>query len=148
MRQGLAKARPRFCVSNLGHYYYVPAESGAVRIKDVSQATFECVYEVERPQLCSVKKTQSSRGRVEAIDSQFTKMDALETKQSVPEVDRDYWGYQSYEASPPDGDARLAKVAPAASFSSVPHVALPNNDGDAIKTICRIVGFPDRKDPE
>ena len=54
MRQGLAKARPRFCVSNLGHYYYVPAEFGTVRIKDVSQATRFRIYEVERPQLCSV----------------------------------------------------------------------------------------------
>ena len=39
MRQGLAKARPRFCVSSVGHYYTLPAESTKVRIKDVSQAT-------------------------------------------------------------------------------------------------------------
>ena len=31
MRQGLDKARPRFCVSSLGVYYYVPAEFGTVR---------------------------------------------------------------------------------------------------------------------
>ena len=112
-----------------------------MRIKDVSQATFECVYEVERPQLCSVKKTQSSRGRVEAIDSQFTKMDALETKQSVPEVDRDYWGYQSYEASPPDGDAGAATMAPAAGFDRLPQLALPNDDGDAVEAIRGAVGY-------
>ena len=75
-------------------------------------------------------------------------MDALAAEPRVPQVDRDYWGYQSYEESPPDGDARLTKVAPAAGFGSLPHVALPNNDGDAVKAICRIVGFPDRKDPE
>ena len=57
MRQGVAKARPRCCVSDVGHDYYVPAEFGTVRIEDVSQATRFRIYEVERPQLCSVKKT-------------------------------------------------------------------------------------------
>ena len=57
MRQGLAKARPRFCVSDVGHDYYVPAEFGTVRIKDVSQATLFRIYEVERPQLCAIKET-------------------------------------------------------------------------------------------
>ena len=75
-------------------------------------------------------------------------MAALAAEPRLPEVDRDYWGYQSYEESPPDGDARLAKVAAPASQRRVPHVALPNNDGDAVEAICRIVGFPDRKDPE
>ena len=75
-------------------------------------------------------------------------MAALAAEPRVPEVDRDRRRRQSYEESPPDGDARLAKMAPAASERRVPHVALPNNDGDAIQTICRIVGFPDRKDPE
>ena len=63
-------------------------------------------------------------------------------------MDRDRRCCQSYEESSPDGDARFEEVAPEAGFSSVPHVALPNYDGDAIRTICRIVGFPDRKDPE
>ena len=63
-------------------------------------------------------------------------------------MDRDRRCRQSYEESPSDGDARLTKVAPAASFNSIPDVALPNNDGDAVKAICRIVGFPDRKDPK
>ena len=36
VRQGVAKARPLSCVSDVGHYYYIPAESGTVRIKDVS----------------------------------------------------------------------------------------------------------------
>ena len=148
MRQGLAKAGPRFRVSNLGHYYYVPAESGTVRIKDVSQATLECVYEVERPQLCAFKETCSSRRFGKTTRPQFAAVAALAAEPRLPEVDRDYWGYQSYEASPPDGDAGSEEVAPPAGFSSVPHVALPNNDGDAVKTICRIVGFPDRKDPE
>ena len=54
VRQGLAKARPRFCVSDVGYYYYFPAESGTVRIKDVSQATRFRFREVERPQLCAI----------------------------------------------------------------------------------------------
>ena len=36
MRQGLAKAGPLSCVSDVGVYYSLPAELGAVRIKDVS----------------------------------------------------------------------------------------------------------------
>ena len=36
VRQGLAKAGPRFCLPNLGYYHYIPAESRTVRIKDVS----------------------------------------------------------------------------------------------------------------
>ena len=36
VRQGLAKAGPRFCISNLDYYYSLPAEFGTVRIKDVS----------------------------------------------------------------------------------------------------------------
>ena len=75
-------------------------------------------------------------------------MAALAAEPRVPEVDRDRRRRQSYEESPPDGDAGFEEMAPEAGFSSVPHVALPNNDGDAVKTICRIVGFPDRKDPE
>ena len=75
-------------------------------------------------------------------------MAALAAEPRVPEVDRDRRRRQSYEESPPDGDARPKEVAPAAGFGSVPHVALPNYDGDAVKTICRIVGFTDRKDPE
>ena len=75
-------------------------------------------------------------------------MDALETKQSVPEVDRDYWGYQSYEESPPDGHTRVTTVAPAPSVNSLPHVALPHNDGDAVEAIRSIVGCPDGTDPE
>ena len=75
-------------------------------------------------------------------------MAALAAEPRVPEVDRDRWRRQSYEEGPPDGDARFEEVAPEAGFSSVPHVALPNNDGDAVKTICRIVGFPDGKAPE
>ena len=63
-------------------------------------------------------------------------------------MDRDRRCRQSYEASPPDGDARPKEVAPPPSQRRVPHVALPNNDGDAVKAICRIVGFPDRKDPK
>ena len=61
MRQGLAKAGPRFCVSNLGHYYYIPAEFGTVRIEDVSQATRFRIYEVERPQLCTFPETPAPR---------------------------------------------------------------------------------------
>ena len=55
-------------------------------------------------------------------------------------MDRDRWGYELDEASPPDGDARAAEVAPAPGFSSVPHVALPNNDGDAVEAIRGAVG--------
>jgi hypothetical protein len=80
MRQGLAKARPVLCVSDVGHYYYIPAESGAVRIKDVSQATRFRIYEVERPQLCAVQETWSSRRFSKAPRPQFTKMDALEAQ--------------------------------------------------------------------
>ena len=36
MRQGLAKAGPLLCVSDLGVYYSLPAESRTLRIKDVS----------------------------------------------------------------------------------------------------------------
>ena len=36
MRQGLAKAGPLSCLSDVGVYYSLPAESGTVRIKDVS----------------------------------------------------------------------------------------------------------------
>ena len=75
-------------------------------------------------------------------------MAALAAEPRVPEVDRDRRRRQSYEESPPDGDARPKEVAPAAGFGSVPDVALPNYDGDAVEAICRIVGFPDRKDPE
>ena len=75
-------------------------------------------------------------------------MAALAAEPRVPEVDRDRWSGQSYEESPPDGDAGVAEVAPTASQCGVPHVALPNNDGDAVKAICRIVGFTDREDPE
>ena len=75
-------------------------------------------------------------------------MAALAAEPRLPEVDRDYWGYQSYEASPPDGDARVTTVAPAPSVNSLPHVALPHNDGDAIEAIRSIVGCPDKKDPE
>ena len=57
VRQGLAKAGPRFCLPNLGYYHYIPAESRTLRIKDVSQATRCGFREVERPQLCAVKKT-------------------------------------------------------------------------------------------
>ena len=73
MRQGLAKARPRFCVSDVGHDYYVPAEFGTVRIKDVSQATLFRIYEVERPQLCSQRFSKAPR-------TQFAAVDALEAQ--------------------------------------------------------------------
>ena len=56
-------------------------------------------------------------------------------------MDRDHWGYELDEASPPDGDARPKEVAPAAGFGSVPHVALPKYDGDAVEAIRSIVGF-------
>ena len=148
MRQGLAKAGPLLCLQNLGVYYTLPAESRTLRIQDVSQATFSSFREVERPQLCTVKKTQSSRRFGEAARPQFAAVAALAAEPRVPQVDRDYWGYQSYEESPPDGDAGVTEMAPAPGERRVPHVALPNNDGDAIQTICRIVGFPDRKDPE
>ena len=36
MRQGLAKAGPFMCLSDVGVYYSLPAESRTVRIKDVS----------------------------------------------------------------------------------------------------------------
>ena len=36
MRQGLAKAGPRSCLSDVGVHYSLPAESRTVRIKDVS----------------------------------------------------------------------------------------------------------------
>ena len=36
VRQGLAKARPLSCLSDVGVYYTIPAELGTVRIKDVS----------------------------------------------------------------------------------------------------------------
>ena len=148
MRQGLAKARPLSCLSDVGVYYSLPAEFGTVRIEDVSQATLECVYEVERPQLRTVKKTQSSRRFGKAARPQFAAVAALAAEPRVPEVDRDRRRRQSYEESPPDGDAGLAEVAPAPGERRVPHVALPNYDGDAVEAICRIVGFPDRKDPE
>ena len=63
-------------------------------------------------------------------------------------MDRDHWGYQSYEASPSHGDVCSEEVAPAAGFDSLPHLALPKYDGDAVEAIRSIVGFPDRKDPE
>ena len=63
-------------------------------------------------------------------------------------MDRDRWGYELDEASPPDGDARAAEVAPAPGFNSLPDVALPDNDGDAVEAIRSIVGFPDGTDPE
>ena len=77
MRQGLAKAGPLLCVSDLGVYYSLPAESRTLRIKDVSQAT-QCGFrEVERPQLCTVKKTQSSRRFSKAPRPQSPAMAAL-----------------------------------------------------------------------
>ena len=36
MRQGVAKAGPLSCLSDVGVYYPLPAESRTVRIKDVS----------------------------------------------------------------------------------------------------------------
>ena len=36
MRQGVAKAGPLLCLSDVGVYYSLPAESRSVRIKDVS----------------------------------------------------------------------------------------------------------------
>ena len=75
-------------------------------------------------------------------------MAALEAQSSVPQVDRDRWGYELDEESPPDGDVCAAEVAPAAGFDSLPHVALPHDDGDAVEAVRSIVGFPDRKDPE
>ena len=86
MRQGLAEAGPRSCVSDVGHYYYVPAESGAVRIKDVSQATRFRIYKVERPQLCSQRFSKAPRQSSEEVA-------ALEAQSSVSEVDRDRWRY-------------------------------------------------------
>ena len=112
-----------------------------MRSKDLSEATRCGFYEVGRPQLCPQRFSKAPRQSSEEVA-------ALEAQSSVPEVDRDRWGYQSYEEGPPDADARLAEVAPAAGLSSVPRVARPNNDGDAVEAICRIVGFTDRKDPE
>ena len=71
-------------------------------------------------------------------------MDALEAQSSVPEVDRDRWRYELDEASPPDGDAGAAEVAPAPGVNSLPQLALPHNDGDAVEAIRSIVGCPDR----
>ena len=80
MRQGVDKARPRFCVSNLGYYYYVPAEFGTVRIKDVSQATLFRFWEVERPQLCAFQATLYQRRCVKTINTQPPEVDALEAQ--------------------------------------------------------------------
>ena len=62
-------------------------------------------------------------------------------------MDRDHWGYELDEASPPDGDARPKEVAPAPGERRLPDVALPNHDGDAVEAIRSIVGFPDGTDP-
>ncbi len=105
MRQGVAKAGPRFCVSSLGVYYPIPAESRAVRIKDVSQATRCGFREVERPQLCAFPETPSSRRLRKAPRPQFAAVAALAAEPRVPQVDRDRWGYELDEESPPDGDA-------------------------------------------
>ena len=141
VRQGLAKAGPLSCLSDVGVYYYFPAESRTLRIKDVSQATRCGVYEVERPQLCSIPETPSSRRFGKAPRPQFTAVAALAAEPRVPEVDRDRRRRQSYEESPPDGDARPKEVAPAAGVNSLPHLALPDNDGDAVEAIRGAVGF-------
>ena len=63
-------------------------------------------------------------------------------------MDRDRWGYELDEESPPDGHTRVTTLAPPAGFNRVPDVALPQYDGDAVEAICSIVGFPDGTDPE
>ena len=67
VRQGLATARPRFCVSSLVFYYYIPAEFTKVRSKDVSQATRFRIYEVERPQLCAIQERKAPRQSSEEV---------------------------------------------------------------------------------
>ena len=63
-------------------------------------------------------------------------------------MDRDLRCRQSYEESPPDGHTRVTTVAPAPGFDSLPHLALPHNDGDAVEAIRSIVGCPDGTGPE
>ena len=57
-------------------------------------------------------------------------------------MDRDHWGYELDEESSDNGDTRAAEVAPAPGVNSVPDLALPQYDGDAVEAIRGAVGCP------